>query len=425
MGNGYQGSPHYPPPGHGRPEAHYPPPPGHPGPAYAAQAPLPPPEEPLPLDPEAVARARRRVAFFWNHLFPYLALVLLGTFTLASIENKLPVNITRLTFLNIKALWLLAALPLLCWIGFHTEGRRQGSLIFSRLRDLLAAGPGALGRLRKIPAVLRILVIGLFVLALARPESSHTITHEEQVDGIDIVIALDVSLSMQDTDLSGGVFGGKTRLDVAKEVIDDFISKRKNDRIGLVIFGKDAYSWCPPTLDYQALRTLLAEIRLGVINGRATAIGDALGTAINRLRRSKTTTKTASKVIILLTDGDNNSGSITPNQAANFASTFKIKIYTILMGRHSQKGSWGFRRFRVNPRLLEEIAALTGGTPYLATDKRALKERFQRILNALKKDKRVRKERIPAEHYRAFMVPGILIVLLELLLGLTLLRRFP
>ncbi|MFH2010329.1 MAG: VWA domain-containing protein [bacterium] len=403
------------------PLAHYPPPPGPaPQPVYA---PLPPPLEPAPLDPEAVRRAGRRTTFFWDHLFPYLALLGLGSVLLAIIESHLPQHITRLRYLSKWALLLLLLVPLLCWVAFHTETRRQSSFVFSRLRELLSAGPGALGRVRKLPAVLRILALGLFVMALARPQSSLTLTHEEHVEGIDIMIALDVSLSMQDRDLSGNVFGGKTRLDVAKEVIDDFINQRKNDRIGLVIFGKEAFSWCPPTLDYQALRTLLAEIRLGVINGRATAIGDALGTSINRLRRSKA----SSKVIILLTDGDDNSQvqSVTPNQAANFAATFKIKIFTILMGRHGKSGWGGFRRFRVNPRLLEEIAALTGGTPYLATDQRALKERFQRILNALKKDKLVRREHIPAEHYRAFFLPGLLLLGLELLLGLTLWRRFP
>jgi Ca-activated chloride channel family protein len=210
---------------------------------------------------------------------------------------------------------------------------------------------------------------------------------------------------------------------VAKEVLDSFINQRKNDRIGLVLFGKEAYSWCPPTLDYGALRTLLSEVRLGVIDGRATAIGDALGTSINRLRRSKA----SSKVIILLTDGDDNSKnqSVTPNQAANFAATFKIKVFTILMGRHSKGSRFGGRRFRVNPRLLEEIAALTGGTPYLATDGKALKKRFQRILNSLKKDKRVRVESIPDQHYRAFLLPGLFLLGLELLLGFTFLRRFP
>jgi len=421
MGNG-SGYPHPPPPG-GAPTPHYPPPPGQ-----APTTPAPPPHyappEPAPLDPEEVRRTRARLTFFWDHLFPYLLLVAVGLVTLLAIESTLPVHLFRLKFVNRWALLLLLMVPLVCWVAFHREKTRHGAFLFSRLTDLLTAGPGFASRVRKVPAVLRILALTLFVLALARPLSSHTIKHTEKVEGIDIMIALDVSLSMQDRDLSGGRFGsGKNRLDVAKEVLDSFINRRKNDRIGLVLFGKEAYSWCPPTLDYGALRTLLSEVRLGVIDGRATAIGDALGTSINRLRRSKAT----SKVIILLTDGDDNSKnqSVTPNQAANFAATFKIKVFTILMGRHGKRGWWGGRRFRVNPRLLEEIAALTGGTPYLATDGKALKERFQRILNSLKKDKRERVESIPDQHYRAFLLPGLFLLALELLLGFTVLRRFP
>lgn len=384
-----------------------------------APRPLPPP------DPMLVAQARRRMRFFWEHLFPYFALVGGALVLLLWIESQLPVQLLELHLEHPWVLLVLALVPLLCFVGFHRAKRRSGAVLFSRVADLRAAGPGALARLRKIPAVLRILALVMFVLTLTRPQSHLTITHKSKVEGIDIVVALDVSRSMQARDLSGGLFGGKTRLDVAKEVIDEFIRHREHDRIGLVLFGREAYSWCPPTLDYQALRTLLAEVRLGIINGRATAIGDALGTSINRLRRSKAT----SKVIILLTDGENNSGLITPNQAANYAASFKIQVYTILMGRHvgkaSRGGIFGRRMAQVNPRLLEQIAAITGGTPYLATDRQALRERFQRILNALKKDERVRQERRPSEHWRAFAVPGILLLLLELFLRLVVIRRFP
>jgi len=368
-------------------------------------------------------RARRRMRLFWAHLFPYFLLVGGGLLVLLYIEAQLPVQLLGLSAVHPWALLLLLIVPLLCYVGFHTGGARRGVFRFSRVQDLRAVGPGVLARLRSIPAVLRILALVLFVIALARPQSHLTVTHKSKVEGIDIVLALDVSRSMQARDLSGGFFGGKTRLDVAKEVIDEFIRRREHDRIGLVLFGREAYTWCPPTLDYQALRTLLSEVRLGIINGRATAIGDALGTAINRLRRSKAT----SKVIILLTDGDNNAGMVTPNQAANYAASFKIKVFTILMGRNVSGGRGGLFRGRamVNPRLLEQIAAITGGTPYLATDRQALRDRFQRILNALKKDVRVRKEQQPMEHWRIFAMVGLLLLLVELLLRLAVIRRFP
>jgi len=339
------------------------------------------------------------------------------------VSHRLPVPLGKLRFMQPWSLLVLLLVPLLCWLSFHTGRRRQGSFLFSRLADLQAVGPGILARLHHLPAVLRVLALAGFALALARPQSHRTVSHEEKVQGIDIVLALDVSLSMQARDLASDLFGAKTRLDVAKEVIDDFIRKRQNDRLGLVIFGREAYTWCPPTLDYQALRSLLADVKLGVVNGQATAIGDALGTSINRLRRSKA----SSKVIILLTDGDNNSGSLTPNQAANYAATFKIKVFTILVGRDlgGRGGIFGHHRAAVNPRLLEQIAALTGGTPYLATDDTALKERFQRILDSLQKDVRIRKEHRPSEHWLLFFWPALALLLLELGLRLGVLRRFP
>lgn len=383
----------------------------------------PPPPGPGWTDPlEPASHTFRVMERFWSHGAPYVLLVIVGLAALLWVDSRLPVPFSALRFGRPWTLLMLLALPALLYTGFHASRVREATFIYPRLRQAVAVGPGLLARLASLPAALRITALVLFAVTLARPQSHYTVTHRSESKGIDIVVALDVSRSMQARDLGRGYFGGKTRLDVAKEVIDEFIRKRRHDRIGLVLFGREAYTWCPPTLDYQALRTLLAEVRLGVINGRATAIGDALGTAINRLRHSKAKTK----VIILLTDGDNNAGVITPNQAANFAAAFKIKVFTILMGRNvGGTGLLGMRQPPVNPRLLEQIAALTGGTPYLATDRAALRNRFQRILNTFKKDVRVRKEQRPAEHWRAFFFPGLVILLLELLLRLAVFRRFP
>ena len=141
-------------------------------------------------------------------------------------------------------------------------------------------------------------------MALMGPELKRRHEVDEMAKGIDIMVVLDVSGSMQARDLH------PNRLNAAKRVIDEFISRRKSDRMGLVLFAKEAYWWCPLTLDYDALRTMLSGVRLGVVNPRGTAIGDAIGTALNRLRQSKTKTK----VIILLTDGDNNSGILMPKK---------------------------------------------------------------------------------------------------------------
>src|SRR5262249_5842036 len=263
------------------------------------------------------------------------------------------------------------------WIAFHLERRRTGTLAFARIHDLRRTPPGWVGRLLPLPRALRLCAIGLCAAALAQPQRMST--DPQEVEGIDIVVALDVSGSMEEHDLL------PNRIGAAKQVIQDFIARRPSDRIGLVIFGTEAFTQCPLTLDHRALSNLLQQVDLGLIDGRSTAIGNALGTAINRLRRS--TAK--SRVVVLVTDGDDNASQLDPRKAAKFAQSFGIKVFTILIGRDvMQNDVPGTDRFGnvimrsrqahpVNPRLLEEIADQTGGVPYLATDKEALEKRFQ------------------------------------------------
>jgi Ca-activated chloride channel family protein len=323
------------------------------------------------------------------------------------------------------ALLLLAAVPLGAWVGFHLERRRSGTLFFTRIYDLRGASQGWLGRLRHLPRSLRLCAIALLAVALTRPQRLSADTSE--VEGIDIVIALDVSNSMAETDLA------PDRISAAKRVIDDFIRRRVSDRIGLVIFGKEAFTQCPLTLDGRAVRNLLADVRLGLIDGRGTAIGNALGTAINRLRKS--TAK--SKVVVLVTDGDDNASKLDPKKAASYAQTFGVKVFTILIGQdvlagEAPAGTDRFGnviraqpRYPVNPKLLEEIADLTGGMPYLATDTDALQKRFQAILEDL--DRSRLKASVPhyAELYPLLALPALALILLEILLSLTRFRRFP
>jgi Ca-activated chloride channel family protein len=248
-----------------------------------------------------------------------------------------------------------------------------------------------------------------------------------EVEGIDIVIALDVSNSMAETDLV------PNRLAAAKRVIRSFIERNASDRIGLVIFGKEAFTQCPLTLDTRAVSGLLDEVRLGLIDGRGTAIGNALGTATNRLRKANA----KSKVIVLVTDGDDNASKIDPRQAAKIAQTFGVKVFTILIGRDAvagdaQAGRDRFDnliqpppRYPVNPKLLEEIAGQTGGMPFLATDNQALEQRFVAILEDLERTKL--KSQMPryAELYPALLAPALLLMLLDVLLSFTRFRRFP
>jgi Ca-activated chloride channel homolog len=198
--------------------------------------------------------------------------------------------------------------------------------------------------------------------------------------------------------------------------------------VGLVIFGRDAFTQCPLTLDYRALSVLLDDVRLGLIDGRGTAIGNALGTALNRLRKSDA----RSKVVILITDGDNNAGNLSPEQAARYAQALGVKVFTILMGRDvdaaAQPGFGMFRpapRYPVNPKLLERIAQETGGTPYLATDTGALERRFQAILDELERSRFKEHRGRPEDLYAWFLLPALALVLVELVLGWTRFRRFP
>jgi Ca-activated chloride channel family protein len=385
-------------------------------------------------------------ASFWRRVLDVLAPYLM-TIALAVPFAVYAFLVLRGTDVHWRHQWaflLLLAVPLAAWVGFQLERRRAGTLVFSRTHDLARTSQGLFGYLMHLPRALRLIAIALAAVALAQPQ--RMTSDAAEVEGIDIVIALDVSNSMAETDLV------PDRLTAAKSVIEDFIQRRPSDRIGLVIFGREAFTQCPLTLDHRALRMLLRDVRLGLIDGQGTAIGNAVGTATNRLRDpdcekkegedkarclERKKQKAKSKVIVLLTDGDDNASKLDPRKAAAIAQTFGIKIFTILIGRDTlaaeeppgQDRFGNFIRQRprypVNPKLLEEIADQTGGVPYLATDTEALKMRFQAILGDLAPSNL--KAQIPhyAELYPIVIVPAAALVLLEILLSLTRFRRFP
>jgi Ca-activated chloride channel family protein len=316
--------------------------------------------------------------------------------------------------------WFLAAIPvafaLVLWLGIRRP--RPAFLLHSRASELGGYKPGLVARLRDLPVALRLFSITLLGLALARPQTS---TREDNLDleGIDIVVTLDMSGSMEERDLL------PNRLEAAKAVIANFIRLRRSDRIGLVIFGREAYTYAPLTLDHGTLLRMVADLRPGIVDGRATAIGNGLGVALARLRKSDA----RSKVIILLTDGDNNAGNISPTEAATFAQKLGVKIYTILAGARGSSaeeddGRAGPRN-PVNPKLLEEIASMTGGSPYLATDTNALVKRFQSILEDLEKSRIKDRSVLWAELFPFFLWPAFAALLVETLLRLGRLRRLP
>jgi Ca-activated chloride channel family protein len=330
-------------------------------------------------------------------------------------------NVEGFRFAHPGALALVPiAVALVLWAGLARGPGRRAALAYSRAGELGAQRRGFVARLADLPLVLRLASVVLVGVALARPQTTR-VADDLEVEGIDIVIALDVSGSMEETDLQ------PNRLDAAKLVIEDFVRRRPSDRIGLVVFGREAYTHVPLTLDHGTFLRMLAELRLGIVDGHGTAIGNGIGVALNRLRHSDA----RSKVIIVLTDGENNAGNISPEQAARFAQTMKVKVYTILAGDNDPEaaaaaGAPGLpQRHPVNPKLLEQIASMTGGTPYLATDTLALKERFQKILEDLEKSRLHDRGVLYAELYRRFLFVAFALFVAELALRLTRLRRLP
>lgn len=339
-------------------------------------------------------------------------------------------------------LLLLLLLPFVFWRATLGEDNRTPRLKLGTVAPFARGPRGLRVWLRDVPGVLRSVGLGLAILALARPVNTlRPQTSDER--GIDIVLVLDLSGSMQAVidnlprDLSKYVTRRDarirpTRLDAAKAVIRDFISRRKTDRIGVVVFGKDAYVLSPPTLDYHLLDALVSRMELKLIDGSATAIGDASGVAVARLRRSHA----ASKAVILLTDGDNNSGAISPEYAAHLANVVGAKVFTIQIGdgeiAEVQDGFDLFGQpryisvpFPANPELLERLAKQTGGESYVATDAQTLQASFHDVLDKLEKTRFEAGTASFEDLYRFLLLPAVLLLALDALLRALVLRRFP
>ncbi len=291
----------------------------------------------------------------------------------------------RLTFAHPWALLGLLLVPPAVWL---LERRRAWMPRLVVPSAPVALRPSRWARLWWLPGALVIAALALTAVGLAGPRLRVSRRIDLSVQGIDIVVAFDLSTSMLAAD-----FRPKDRISVAKEVLKNFISSRQNDRIGLVVFAGEAYTQCPLTLDYRVLEELLEQVRTGVIVD-GTAIGNALATSVNRLRESDA----KSKVIILLTDGDNNAGNLSPLQAAQIAKDLGIKVFTILIGKGGRvpypTGTDLFGRtlyeqveIDVNPELLQQIAKTTGGAAYQATDRETLERGLVQVLDSLEKSK--------------------------------------
>lgn len=320
----------------------------------------------------------------------------------------------------------LVVIPPLIYVYFRSRGTNQ--VVFPSLEALKKIKPSFAQRYRHILIILRSTAIVLFVIALARPQYGNKQT-KVTTEGIDIVLAVDVSGSMlaEDFEIAGRRYN---RLHVVKQVVKDFIMKRTNDRIGLVVFAGRPYTQCPMTLDYGMLLQLLDKVEIGMVED-GTAIGSALGSSIERLKN----TKAKSKVIILLTDGRNNSGEIDPFTAAEIARTFGIKIYVIGAGT---KGLAPFPAFDIfgnkvmkqvkvdiDDDALREIARITDGNYYRATDTESLKEIYGQIDKLEKTESDVTQYTEYNELFHYFLLSAFGLLFVELGLAKTKLRKIP
>jgi len=315
-------------------------------------------------------------------------------------------------------LLLLALLPIIAWL----KGKRGAPPAFLYSSLDLVKGLTGLRRSRAgaFLAALRWLALALFIVALAQLQLTKSST-EVKASGIDIVVALDLSGSMKTPDYN--VNGqGVSRFDMAKSVLEKFVKERPDDRIGLVVFAAQAFIACPMTLDHDYLLDNIDRLEIGTINSDATAIGDGITTALNRLRNLKS----KSKIIVLMTDGANNSGKIDPMTAAEAAQALGVKIYTIGLGNREMVESMGLPAgFLPDEETLKQISQLTGGREYRGDNAEKLRGIYDEIDKLEKTEAVVKKYTQYRELFPWFICGGAGLLLLEIGLAQTVFRRLP
>ena len=330
-------------------------------------------------------------------------------------------------FFKFQNPWLLLFLLALPLLALQVRRNYQSTVHFPSLAALKALRPSKVDLYAGLPFIIRFLAIIFLTIALARPQEGHKSTEILSV-GVDIMLALDTSGSMRALDF---IEEEKriTRLAVVKGVVSEFIENRPYDRIGMVVFGEQAYTQCPLTLDQGILQSFLSKLEIGMA-GDSTAIGSAIGIAIKRLKDLEST----SKVIILLTDGRNNAGTLVPLQAAQTAKTFGIKIHTIGVGTQGKAPflvnsifgqRYVYQEVDIDETTLTEISKITGGQYFRATDLESLKNIYKQIDEMEKSEVKVIDHSEYKELFHYFLVPGLLLLLLEVSLSNTLLRRIP
>ncbi len=316
---------------------------------------------------------------------------------------------------------LLALIPMIGWYVWEVR-KSDASIQISSIKKMKDMPKTMRLRMRHLPFILRLLSIGMLVLAIARPQSSLN-WRKESKEGIDIVMALDISGTMMAEDLR------PSRLEAAKNVAIDFIQSRPNDNIGLVVFAAESFTQCPLTTDHAVLVNLFSGIRYGMIED-GTAIGLGLANAVSRIKESKA----KSKVVILLTDGSNNRGDIAPVTAAEIAKTFGIRVYPIGVGSHGTvnvpvQTPFGIRyeqmKSEFDEQTLKKIADITGGQYFRATNNAKLREVYQEIDKLEKTKINVQEFSNKSELYFIFALLAFLLLLTEVYLKNTWLKSMP
>lgn len=328
-----------------------------------------------------------------------------------------------MVFANPTYLYLLLLLaPLIGWYIYKLH-KSQASLQVSSSEAFQLPGTSSWKvYMRHLPFVLRMLAIALLIVVLARPQSTNS-WQNSSTEGIDIVMAMDISTSMLAEDLK------PNRLEAAKDVAASFINGRQNDNIGLVVFAAESFTQCPLTIDHGVLLNLFKDIQPGIIQD-GTAIGLGLANAVSRIKDSQA----KSKVIILLTDGVNNTGEIAPVTAAEIAKTFGIRVYTIGVGTQGEAPypiptAFGVQYqnvpVEIDEQVLKQIASTTGGQYFRATDNSSLKEIYSEIDQLEKTKISVQEFSKKQEEYKNWALLVFALLLIEVLLRNTVLRNIP
>lgn len=333
-----------------------------------------------------------------------------------------------MTFAHPYLLLLLLLLPLAAWL----KGRRgqPPAFVYSSVQLLRAITNITRTRSGGLLAALRWLVLALFIIALSQPRLTKFDTTKATASGVDIVVAFDLSGSMAAEDFE--IRGERVnRVEMARAVLKGFIDKRPSDRIGLVAFGTDAYIASPLTLDHDFLLKNLERLDLNAINGSQTAIGSALSTAVNRLRE----VKSKSKIVILMTDGQNNAGKVAPLTAAEAAQALKVKVYTIGVGTRGTAPMpvyMGGRKVGYRPMAvdidedtLQKVSQITDGKYYRADNAENFKRIYAEIDKLEKTDAEVKKFAHHTELFAWIVSVGLALLLVEMALGQTVFRRLP